>query len=139
MIEYRIDPNIAVEELADLRQSVGWNRLERELSNPNLNNDFTICAYDDKTLVGYIAVLSNNSTDAYIQDLMVHPSKQNQGIGSTLMNMALQKIKEKKIYMISIIYGEERLKTYYEKFGFYTMLCGQIETKNLFMDEEHRK
>ena len=30
--------------------------------------------------------------------------------------------------MISVIYGEEELRSFYEKFGFCTMLCGQIET-----------
>jgi predicted GNAT family N-acyltransferase len=44
------------------------------------------------------------------------------------MNKAISYIKEKEIYMISVIYGEEELRSFYERFGFYTMLCGQIET-----------
>ncbi|MFL0252054.1 hypothetical protein ACJDT4_16665 [Clostridium neuense] len=44
------------------------------------------------------------------------------------MNKAICYIKEKGIYMISVIYGEEELRGYYEKLGFYTMLCGQLET-----------
>lgn len=64
----------------------------------------------------------------FTQDLMVRPDYQNKGIGTELMNKAISHIKEKGIYMISVIYGEEGLKGFYERFGFYTMLCGQMET-----------
>ena len=43
------------------------------------------------------------------------------------MNQMITYLKEKRIYMISVVY-EESLKPFYEKFGFYQMLCGQMET-----------
>lgn len=73
-------------------------------------------------------MISNGVLDAYIQDLIVRPDYQNKGIGTELMNKAISYIKEKGIYMISVIYGEKELRSFYERFGFYTMLCGQIET-----------
>ena len=45
------------------------------------------------------------------------------------MNRAINRLKADHIYMISVIYGEEELRPFYERFGFYTMLCGQMETR----------
>ncbi len=45
------------------------------------------------------------------------------------MNRAIARLKSDQIYMISVIYGEESLRPFYEKFGFTTMLCGQMETR----------
>lgn len=125
---YRFNEKISVLSLADLRESIGWNRMERELGNPKLHEFLSIACYDNSELIGYVSVVSNAVLDAYIQDLMVRPDYQNKGIGTELMNKAINYIKEKGIYMISVIYGQEELRGFYERFGFYTMLCGQIET-----------
>lgn len=127
-MDYRLNEKLSVLTLAGLRQSVGWNKMERELGNPKLQNFLTIACCDNSELIGYVSVVSNGVLDAYIQDLMVRPDYQNRGIGTELMNKAISYIKEKEIYMISVIYGEEELRSFYERFGFYTMLCGQIET-----------
>ena len=62
------------------------------------------------------------------EEVMVAPEFQGKGIGTELMNRAISEIKARGIYMISVIYGEEKLRCFYEKFGFCTMLCGQLET-----------
>lgn len=127
MFDFKINNYIKPKEISDLRQAVGWNRLDDELSSPLLNDDFKISCYEGNQLIGFLSVVSNGVTDAYIQDVMVHPNYQNQGIGTKLMNMAIGEIKKKGIYMASVIYGEEKLRRYYEKFGFFTMRCGQME------------
>lgn len=58
---------------------------------------------------------------------MVHPEYQGKGIGTELVNRMITYMKEKHIYMVSVIF-EEELRPFYEKFGFYTMLSGQLET-----------
>lgn len=76
---------IPVEKLSDLREAVGWNRMENAYRSPLLRSYYHIAAYDHDRLIGYIDCVSNGVTDAYIQDLMVHPDFQNQGIGTKLM------------------------------------------------------
>ena len=71
--------------------------------------------------------MANGVTDAYIQDLMIHPDYQRYGIGTDLMLKMIEYLKEKHIYMISVVF-DESLKPFYNKFGFYTMFCGQMET-----------
>lgn len=130
MIKYYLNRETDIKQICDLRQSVGWNRMEESSNNPNLQHFLSISAYDDRRLVGYVDVVSNGVTDAYIQDLMVRPDMQNKGIGTTLMNMAIDEINKKGIYMVSVIYGDAELKKFYEKFGFYTMLCGQMQLRD---------
>ena len=90
---------------------------------------FCECLWGDR-LVEYVEVVSNGVTDAYIQDLMVHPEMQNQGFGTQMMSMVIKEIRERNIYMLSVIYGEEKLKEYYERFGFFSMLCGQMQLRD---------
>ncbi len=119
---------IPAKEIADLRELVGWNRMEEAFENKKMNNLFELGCYEDGKLIGYLNVVSNKVTDAYIQDVMIAPGFQGKGIGTELMKRAILRIKGMDIYMISVIYADERLRRFYEKFGFCTMLCGQVET-----------
>lgn len=128
-MKYKLGEKIPAGSIAELRQAVGWNRMEEHLANPAISNLFEIGCYDGERLIGYLCVVSNRVTDAYIQDVMVQPEYQGQGIGTHLMEMAITEIKRMGVYMISVIYGEEKLRTFYERFGFSTMLCGQLECR----------
>lgn len=114
-------------EIADLREAVGWSRMESSYSNPLLTSYYHISVYDGSALIGYIDCVSNGVTDAYIQDLMIHPNYQKHGIGTKLMNDMLDYLKSRHIFMISVIF-EERLRPFYERFGFCSMLSGQMQT-----------
>lgn len=128
-MHYEFDAPVSAATLADLRQSVGWNRMKFDLADERLHNAFHLCCFDGDRLIGYAAVVSNGMTDAYIQDLMVHPDYQQQGIGRQLMQQTLDRLRADGIYMVSVIYGDAELQTYYEDFGFTTMLCGQMELR----------
>ena len=126
---YKYNEPVSAKALSDLREAVGWNRMEKEYENPLMTSYYHIAVYEKEELIGYIDSVSNGVTDAYIQDLMVHPDYQGKGVGTDLMNKMIQYLKEKRIYIISVVF-EERLKPFYDKFGFYNMLCGQMETYN---------
>ena len=126
---YQYNETVSAKALSDLRESVGWNRMESEYSNPLMTSYYHIAVYEDDKLVGYIDSVSNGVTDAYIQDLMVHPDYQGKGLGTELMNQMIAYLKENRIYIISVVF-EESLKQFYDRFGFSSMLCGQMETYN---------
>ena len=127
MINYIENSPTFAKDIADLREAVGWNRMESVYKNPSMTSYFYIAAYDDEKLVGYIDSVSNGVTDAYIQDLMVHPDYQGKGIGTELMNRMIAELKRRNIYMISVVF-EEKLRPFYSRFGFFEMLCGQMQT-----------
>lgn len=124
---YKFNEKVPAKALADLRASVGWSRMESEYNSPLISSYYHIAVYEDEKLIAYIDSVSNGVTDAYIQDLMVSPEHQGKGIGTVLMNKMIEYLKEKHIYMISVVY-DESLKPFYQRFGFYNMLCGQMET-----------
>ena len=126
---YKYNETVSAKALSDLRESVGWNRMEDEYNNPLMTSYYHIAVYEDDKLVGYIDSVSNGVTDAYIQDLMVHPDYQGKGLGTELMNQMIAYLKENRIYIISVVF-EESLKPFYDRFGFSSMLCGQMETYN---------
>lgn len=128
-MRYEFDAVVPASDLAGLRQSVGWNRMEIDLADARLNNAFHLCCFDDDRLIGYVAAISNGVTDACLQDLMVHPDYQHRGIGHELMRRALDRLRADGLYMVSVIYGDAALQQYYEEFGFVTMLCGQMELR----------
>ena len=124
---YKFNETVSAKALADLREAVGWNRMEEAYQSPAITSYCHIAVYEDGRLIGYIDCVSNGVTDAYIQDLMVHPDYQGQGIGTALMKQMIAYLREKRIFMISVVY-EESLRPFYARFGFYPMLCGQMET-----------
>ena len=106
---YKYNESVSAKTLSDLRESVGWNRMEEEYGNPLMTSYYHIAVYENDQLIGYIDCVSNGVTDAYIQDLMVHPEYQGKGVGTELMKQMIAYLKEKRIYMISVVY-EESLK-----------------------------
>lgn len=128
-MRYEFDAAVTAEAVAQLRQAVGWNRMERDLADPRMKPALTLCAFEGDRLIGYAQVVSNGVTDAYIQDVMVHPDCQHRGVGTQLMQRVLARLEQDGVYMVSVIYGEEALRPFYERFGFFTMLCGQREMR----------
>lgn len=127
-LSYEIKGNVDTDSISDLRISVGWSAM-KEYYNKSLSNSyFYICCYDNDKLVGFLDVVSNGCSDAYIQDVMVRPGYQGKGIGTELMNIAIERLKKDNIYAISVLF-EEKLIDFYKKFGFFIMCAGQIITE----------
>jgi len=127
-IEYRVNTPVSAKEIAALRESVCWNRMEDCYNNLSFISRCHIACYaENGLLIGHVDTVSNGVTDAYIQDLIVHSEHQNQGIGTELMNRIIAQLKEDKIYMISIVF-EEKLLSFHSKFDFFKMMCGQMQT-----------
>jgi len=126
-MRYEYNTTVSAKQITDLRSAVGWNKMESCYNNPKMTSYCHIACYNNDILVGYVDTVSNTVTDAYIQDLMVHPDYQGKGIGTELMNRIINYLKEKQIYMISVVF-EEKLLGFYNRFGFQHMLCGQLQT-----------
>lgn len=125
MIRYDVKGAVEPKQIAELRQSVGWNGMESSYIKSLENSYFYICCYDENNLIGFLDVVSNGVTDAYIQDVIVHPDYQRKGIGTNLINTAIDKLKQDHIYAISVLFDEE-LAPFYKRFGFNIMMAGQM-------------
>ena len=65
LLVYKFNEKVSVKALADLRESVGWNRMEREYNDPLMTSYYHIAVYENEKLIGYIDCVSNGVTDAY--------------------------------------------------------------------------
>ena len=75
-----------LEEFITLRAKVGWGDTPISLANVALNNSlFHVVARKESRLVGMARVVGDGAMFFYIQDLIVAPEFQNNGIGSLLM------------------------------------------------------
>lgn len=122
---YEINPELNVEQITNLRESVGWNKMHEYYQKIIGKSYFNIGCFLDNQLIGYIDVLSDGVIDAYIRDLMVIPNYQRKGIGSQLLTIAINKIREDKICSTNILFDNELTK-FYKKAGFYIISGGVI-------------
>jgi len=117
---------VTAAEIAVLRESVGWNPMTYEYEKALENSTLYISCYDNHKFVGFINVVSNLSTDAYIQDVMVLPAYQKQGIGSQLVDRTISKLRTMGIQNVSVIF-EKSLSSFYNNFGFVMQESGRLK------------
>lgn len=80
------------QEILNLYQSVGWINYTQNpdmLKNAYEHSLKIIGAYDEEKLVGVIRVVGDGYSIIYIQDILVLPEYQHQGIGTLLMKKIL--------------------------------------------------
>ncbi len=76
----------SVEEFLNLRSKIGWGELDFNLAKTSLNNSlFHVIVRDKSQLIGIGRVVGDGAMYFYIQDVIVDPSYQNSGVGSSLM------------------------------------------------------
>lgn len=86
----------AQEELLELYSSVGWSSYTQKPENLVAmceGSNYLACARDGAgRLVGLVRTVGDGVTITYIQDLLVHPDFQKQGVGSKLLDAALEAV-----------------------------------------------
>lgn len=121
MIGYKKNDTISFEEIFPLYEAVGWTNYT---SNPTMLKNalehslFLISARDEEgNLIGFLRAVGDGFSIVYIQDIIVLPEYQRQGIGTQLIRQTLEYFKE--VYQM-ILTTDSELKTlaFYESNGF---------------------
>ena len=117
-----INKNINLYDLEKLCDSVGWVRRPLKKVKKALENSFLIVYLfyyknNSKELIGFARATSDNSFNATIWDVVIHPDFQGKGLGKTLMN---QIIKQLRYYDISTItlFADPQVIKFYKHLGF---------------------
>lgn len=81
-------------EILPLYAQVGWTAYTQDLSA--LEQGFrhsllVLAAYEQDALLGLIRVVGDGATVVLVQDLLVYPDKQRQGIGTALLKAVLER------------------------------------------------
>lgn len=129
------DGPVQPKEIADLRQAVGWDRSEDtyEQTLPKHYTHYTARDTDNR-LVGYMSVLSDGVSDAFLIDLAVHPELQKTGIGARIVHRAIRDLKDAGVRCVQVTFGNE-LEPFYAQCGFHILKGGIIDFKNMKWNE----
>lgn len=118
--EIRNNYKYEIDELVKLYESVGWKKYAE---NPEMlmeaysHSLYSASAFVNKELVGIIRLVGDGCTIAYIQDLLVHPDYQNKGIGTALIQNALEKYQHVN-QIVLLTDNQENTVHFYKKAGF---------------------
>lgn len=108
------------EEILHLYQSVGWLNYvnnPRMLRNAYANSLKILDAYESEKIVGIIRVVGDGYSIVYIQDIVVLPEYQRQGIGRALLKEILERYQN--VYQkILFTDNTERTIRFYKSVGF---------------------
>lgn len=121
-ISFRTGSYISARQLEELYRSVGWQAYTSEDQLPLLekafrSSDYVISAWLDDQLIGVARCLSDNVSILYLQDILVHPAHQQQGLGSKLLNACLERYAHVRSKVL-LTGGEKHILRFYESFGF---------------------
>lgn len=109
------------DQFFDLFETTGWNT-KYELTKDELflalqNSWFTISVYDKDRLIGFGRIICDGIVHALILDVIIHPERQDEGIGKEVMDKLVEKCKKHKIRDIQLFCAKGK-KGFYEKLGF---------------------
>ncbi len=118
-----VENSLTVEEQLYLRKKVGWNPISRKQSELSIKNClFHVKAVDDDgNVVGMGRIVGDGAVISYIQDLIVIPEVQKQGVGSMIIERLIQyveSIREKDTTMMLCLMCAKGRENFYIKHGF---------------------
>ena len=123
MIKFTKERSVSIDDVLHLYQAVGWTNytnqpqmLEQALSHSLA----TYLARDGEKIVGLVRLVGDGFSSVFVQDLIVLPSYQRQGIGSDLMKEALGDFKD--AYQVQLATEQtEKTLGFYRLLGFETL------------------
>lgn len=122
MKNYKIENNIpTLEEYKYLCKSVGWtNYMNFEVVETSLRNSIhCITVKDKEQIVGMGRIVGDGAIYFYIQDIVVHPDYQKNGIGNEIMKILVKYLNTHAPEKAFVgLFASQGKGTFYEKYDF---------------------
>ena len=123
MITIKKQEIVKLEDVLHLYQAVGWTNYtnQPQMLEQALPHSLVVyLAFDGEKIVGLIRLVGDGFSSVFVQDLIVLPNYQCQGIGSALMKQALGDFKE--AYQVQLATEQiEKNLGFYRSMGFETL------------------
>ncbi|HEL1634579.1 TPA: GNAT family N-acetyltransferase [Streptococcus suis] len=120
MITYKQNPQLDFQAVLEIYDSVGWtNYTDRPtmLQKAFEHSLLVLAAVDGDRLVGLLRAVGDGYSIVFIQDILVLPTYQRQGIGRTLLERAIAHFPG--IYQLHLLTDNtEKTRSFYEAIGF---------------------
>ena len=84
------------DEILQLYTQVGWTAYTEDmpaLERGYKNSLLILAAYENGELLGIVRVVGDGTTIVLVQDILVYPARQRQGIGTALLKAVLERYK----------------------------------------------
>lgn len=119
MIIYSDSKDIPAEKLHALFQIIGWKRDISKWQKVLEKSTYIVCTYDGDILVGFGRILEDGIMCMFY-DIGVHPDYRGKGIGTRIMEMLIDNVRDKGYASIGLFAWKENPDniSFYEKFGF---------------------
>ncbi|CAM4222247.1 GCN5 family acetyltransferase [Bacillus manliponensis] len=122
MKNYKVENNIpTLKEYKYLCESVGWtNYMNFDAVNTSLRNSIhCITVKDNEQIVGMGRIVGDGAIYFYIQDIVVHPDYQKNGIGNEIMNLLVEYLNKNAPDKAFVgLFASEGKEPFYEKYNF---------------------
>ena len=123
MITVRKQGVVKLDDVLHLYQAVGWTNYtnQPQMLEQSLAHSLAIyVARDGEEIVGLVRLVGDGFSSVFVQDLIVLPTYQRQGIGSALMKEALGDFKD--AYQVQLATEQtEKTLGFYRSLGFETL------------------
>ena len=123
MITIKKQEIVKLEDVLHLYQAVGWTNYtnQPQMLEQSLAHSLAIyVARDGEEIVGLVRLVGDGFSSVFVQDLIVLPTYQRQGIGSDLMKEALGDYKDAYQVQLATDQTEKNLG-FYRSLGFETL------------------
>ena len=140
MIKITKEISVSINDVLHLYQAVGWTNYtnQPQMLAQALTHSLAIyLARDGEKIVGLVRLVGDGFSSVFVQDLIVFPSYQRQGIGSTLMKQALADYKDAYQVQLATEQTEKNLG-FYRSLGFETLSSFQC-TGMIWVDRKKLK
>ena len=140
MIKITKEISVSIDDVLHLYQAVGWTNYtnQPQMLAQALTHSLAIyLARDGEKIVGLVRLVGDGFSSVFVQDLIVSPSYQRQGIGSTLMKQALADYKDAYQVQLATEQTEKNLG-FYRSLGFETLSSFQC-TGMIWVDRKKLK
>ena len=123
MVKITKETSVSIDDVLHLYQAVGWTNYTNQpqmLAQALSHSLATYLAHDGEKIVGLVRLVGDGFSSVFVQDLIVLPSYQRQGIGSALMKQALADYKD--VYQVQLATEQtEKNLGFYRSLGFETL------------------
>ncbi len=103
MINYKEIDSSMIEEVKEIYRKESWNAYlkdDEKLIRAFNNSLYTLGAFEDSQLIGFIRCVGDGEHVLLVQDLIINPEYQQRGIGTYLFKTIMQKYSNVRMFMV---------------------------------------
>jgi ribosomal protein S18 acetylase RimI-like enzyme len=121
MINYKEIDSSMLESIKDIYKKESWNAYlkdDEKLIRAFDNSLYIMGAFDDRKLIGFIRCVGDGEHILAVQDLIVEPEYQKQGIGTYLFKTIMEKYSKVRMFMVVTDIEDIVDNKFYQSFKF---------------------